>query len=110
MSTASIRPSAIPIQPRPAAAAPAGSGVALDPVRLLKKYYLLLIGAGVLGAVLGVGTHVVLARVAPQYTSTATFACFPAPNVTDIGQQSISQDDLRLFMGTQMAMMVSTPI
>jgi len=112
MSTASIRP-ALPLPPRPAAAAPApaASGVTLDPVRLLKKYYLLLGAAAVVGAVLGTITHFVLARTSPQYTSTATFACFPATsNPAETGGGYVSQDELRLFMGTQMAMMVSTPV
>ena len=45
MSTAaSVRPSATSLQPRGPAAA-ASAGAAIDPIRMLKKYYPLLIGA-----------------------------------------------------------------
>lgn len=87
------------------------SGVALDPIRLLKKYYPLLIASAVIGAVVGAGAHFVLARVAPQYTASATFACLPeTTDVKNVGQGAISQDELLRFMGTQMAIMTSTPI
>lgn len=86
-------------------------GVAIDPIRLLRKYYPLLIIAAVIGGVLGVGAFFLFQRFAPSYTATATFACFPqtldprAPAAFGQGQ-----DELSRFMGTQMALMVSNPI
>lgn len=105
-----VRTSAVSSRPMAPSMAPT-SGVALDPIRLLKKYYPLLIASAVVGAVVGVAAHFVLARLAPQYTATATFACFPETiDAKQVGQGLISQDELQRFMGTQMALMTSTPI
>jgi succinoglycan biosynthesis transport protein ExoP len=111
MSTAaSIRPSATMIQPRAGAPA-AGGGVALDPVRLLKKYYMLLIGAAFAGAIIGAAGHLILAKVYPQYTSASTFACYPQTVDTNkITGNEMSQDALNRFMGTEMVTMISQPL
>lgn len=108
-ATPSVRALPQPAQ-RPAAASGAG-GVALDPIRLLRKYYPLLIGAAVVGAVLGAAAHFVLARVYPVYESSATFACFPAStNPLAVGGVGTSNEDVARFMGTQMAIMTSSTI
>jgi polysaccharide biosynthesis transport protein len=110
MSTAaSARPPANLVQSR--AGAPAGGGVAIDPIRLLKKYYPLLIGAAFAGAIIGAAGHLILARVWPQYTSAATFACYPpSTDTTKINQYDMNQDSLNRFMGTQMVTMTSQPL
>lgn len=83
----------------------------LDPVRLLKKYYLLLIAAAVVGAILGTAAHFILARTYPRYTAQATFAVLPqVQNIGDVGNEGFTQDNLNRFAGTQMAMMVSMPV
>lgn len=112
MSTATppIRPAAPAPSPRPgpAPAAPAGVGLTIDPVRLLKKYYPLLVAAAVLGAMMGAAAHFALLRVHPTYTAAATFECVPP--VTDIYKgvpQQVGTGDFDRFMGTQMALMTS---
>jgi capsular exopolysaccharide synthesis family protein len=111
MSTAaSAHSSSNTFAPRGAAAAP-GSGVAIDPVRLLKKYYTLLLGALFAGAIIGAGVHLILAQVYPMYTSAATFACTAqATSVQNPILAPMAQDELIRFMGTQMATMTSTPV
>jgi capsular exopolysaccharide synthesis family protein len=85
--------------------------MALDPVRLLKKYYLLLIAAAVVGAILGTAAHFILARTYPQYTASATFAVLPQQrDISTIGNEGMTQDDLNRFAGTQMSIMTSTPV
>lgn len=89
----------------------AGSGVAIDPIRLLKKYYLLLIAAAFAGAIIGAAGHLILARVWPQFTSAATFACYPqTTNTGTLTPQDMNQDALNRFMGTQMVTMTSPPV
>ena len=113
MSTASsVRPTATMIQPRAGASGTgSGAGVAIDPIRLLKKYYLLLLVAAVAGAIIGAAGHLILARVWPQYTSAATFACFPQTiDTKSIGGAEFSQDALNRFMGTEMVTMTSQPL
>lgn len=105
-----VRTSVAPVRSVAPSSAPT-SGVALDPIRLLKKYYPLLIASAVIGAVLGGAAHFVLARVSPQYTAFATFQCIPeTTSALAVGQGVISQDELMRFMGTQMAIITSTPI
>ena len=95
--------------PRGAPMAPAVGGVAIDPIRLLKKYYPLLIAASVLGGALGAAAHFVLAQVAPQYESFAIFEIRPqAVRYTEAGGAFQSQDELLRFQGTQMATITSS--
>lgn len=100
------------IQPRAAATGSgSGAGVAIDPIRLLKKYYLLLIIAVFAGAIIGAAGQLILARVWPQFTSSATFACLPQTvDIKTISGADISQDSLNRFMGTQMVTMTSPPV
>src|SRR5947209_4495535 len=94
MSSASARPGGHSV----------GTAATIDPVRLLKKYYLLLICAAVVGGMVGTVAHFILARVSPMYTASATFGC--SGMVTSTGQVTppeISQDEINRFMGTQMA-------
>jgi capsular exopolysaccharide synthesis family protein len=112
MSTAAtIRPTAVPLQPRASAPPVPATGMALDPVRLLKKYYLLLIAAAFAGAVLGTAAHFILAKTYPRYTASATFGVLPQQKTIEgIGSDNLTQDDLLRFTGTQMSIMTSTPI
>ncbi len=83
--------------------------MALDPVRLLKKYYGLLLAAAAIGAILGAAAHFVLARTYPQYTAATTFAVTPPQrDPTMPVADAMTQDELLRYMGTQMAIMMST--
>jgi capsular exopolysaccharide synthesis family protein len=85
--------------------------VALDPIRLLKKYYPLLVAAGVLGAVLGAGAHFILAKTSPQYTSAAVFEVRGVwDELSKVNPGALPQDELQRFMGTQIATITSPPI
>lgn len=113
MSTATTvsRPPVPPQRPVAPAGGHTSTGVAIDPMRLLKKYYPLLIGAAVLGAVLGAAAHFTLAKLSPQYTASATFAVYAqATDSKALGGGISSQDELLRFMGTQMSMVVSPAI
>lgn len=112
MSTATPAMPARPAPGAPPRGAPTSSsmgGVAIDPIRLAKKYYPLLIAAAVLGGALGAAAHFVLARVAPQYESFAVFELKPqAVRYTDAGLPYQAQDELLRFQGTQMATITSS--
>ncbi len=85
--------------------------VSIDPVRLLRRHYPLLIGAAILGGVVGVGAHEVLKRVYPSYDATAVFRCDPpVTNPVDGVPAAESQDAVARFMGTQVAMMTADEI
>ncbi len=88
-----------------------GTGVAIDPIRLLKKYYLLLLIAMIAGALIGAAGQLILARVWPQFTSAATFACYPPTvDTKTISGSELSQDALNRFMGSEMVTMTSPPV
>ena len=115
MSTAATTTARAPIPSQrnmpPVGAPGSSSGVAIDPMRLLKKYYPLLIGAAVLGAVLGAAAHFTLAKMSPRYTASATFAIYgQSDDPRSPGATISSQDELQRFMGTQMSLMVSPAI
>ncbi|MEM9083936.1 MAG: hypothetical protein AAGB34_10105, partial [Planctomycetota bacterium] len=51
-----------------------GSGFAsVDPVRLLRSYWLLFVIFGVLGIGIGIGTHFTLLKYSPEFTSNGLF-------------------------------------
>ena len=100
------------LQPRAAASGSgAGTGVAIDPIQLLKKYYLLLLIAMFAGAVIGAAGQLILARVWPQFTSAATFACYPPTiDTKTLSGNELSQDALNRYMGSEMVTMTSPPV
>lgn len=94
-----------PTGPRPSpGAAPVGAGAALaiDPVKLLLKYRWILVMAVIAGGVIGVVSHFVLLRVHPVYSSTVYFECLTATEEPGIiNATRIDQNEIELFMGTQ---------
>lgn len=83
----------------------------IDPVRLLKRYYPWLIVAGVVGGIVGVAAHLILARVTPFYTATATFACqSPQEDIRKVNSSGVNADDFMRFVNTQSAIMTSTTV
>lgn len=101
--------------PRPAAApprppTPGGSAMgtpAIDPVRLFRKYWVVLFVAVFFGAALGVGSHVLLRQYYPIYRAQVIFEV-KAPQ-TAIGEAArvVDEDELVRFMTTQTAIMTS---
>jgi capsular exopolysaccharide synthesis family protein len=85
--------------------------VSIDPVRLLRRHYPLLIGAAIAGAAIGLVSHFALMRVYPRYDATAVFRCDPpVASPLDSGQGMESQDATARFMGTQVAMMTADEV
>ncbi len=100
------KPSSAP--PRPGGAAPGGNALAIDPVKLLLKYKWLLGGAAAVGAVLGVVAHLVLIRVYPIYRAEAIIECLsPEVDPARVALERIDQNEMQLFMGTQVDRMKS---
>lgn len=100
-----------PGQPR-RSQSPAQSGqLSIDPVKLLKKYYLLLVVAGMLATVAAVATFILLGMFAPRYTATAIFeARTPSGSVTDFNAPAINNEELERFMQSQANVMTSDQI
>ncbi|MEM0983102.1 MAG: polysaccharide biosynthesis tyrosine autokinase [Planctomycetota bacterium] len=98
-------------RPAPAAAGASGAGAAptVDPIKLLKKYIWVLIGAGVFGVFLGVAVFLVWVRVSPAFSSRVTFQANPP--TADVGRVAIEQQaderELQRFMATQTALLKS---
>lgn len=98
--------------PRPAAAG-AGGGVApIDPIKLIKQYTPLLVICVFVGAVLGLGAHLVLKQVAPRYESYVLYEVFPPnPDPTELDQNAkYNQDELERFMNTEVQIMTSDEV
>lgn len=104
---------AMPVrQPAPPAAAPAGGlpMVAIDPIKLLKKYKWLLGAAAFAGIIVGFVAHIVCLQLYPLYKPYAIFECY-SPQ-TDIlkptgAAEGQVQEELERFMATQVKIMTS---
>ncbi|MEM9064361.1 MAG: cellulose synthase operon protein YhjQ/BcsQ [Planctomycetota bacterium] len=101
-----------PPKPRPAQSPPPpGTALPIDPVKILKKYYLLLVITGVIAGVAGIGTYVLLMMFAPKYTASALFEA--RPPVTDfqtVNPLSTNQEELERLMTSQAEVMTSPTI
>lgn len=113
MTTAATNP--LPAQPRrvpghpapPAAQAPMVSTI--DPIKLFKRYWIHMIVAALLGAVLGVGAHVLFKKFYPLYRPNVIFQCHWAEGdiSVDPASQRTDEDEMERFMATQVAIMTS---
>lgn len=109
---------ALPVrQPAQPAAAPAAAGglpmVAIDPIKLLKKYKWLLAAAAVAGVIIGFVAHIVCLQLYPLYRPYAIFECYsPQTDImkpTGAGDGQV-QEELERFMATQVKIMTSDQI
>ncbi|MBA4028681.1 MAG: hypothetical protein C0475_06045 [Planctomyces sp.] len=75
----------------PAAAAPQGGGTGLpiDPVRLLRQYKYVLVLSVVMGIGLGVGAYMVLRRTSPRFTSTMYYEVLPNETSIESGSRAL---------------------
>lgn len=97
-------------RPRPAPSAPQ-MAPSIDPIKLLHKYKLVLVGAFFVGMFVGIVAHFGFARFAPRYTSEVYFECLPAEtNVEDISVSQVDNDEMERFMGTQVDRMKSEQV
>lgn len=95
--------------------APAGAGpsgiVPIDPIRLARQYYKLVMLAVVLGAAMGVGAHFLFLRFYPTWTAFVEYECTdPTFDITELRGGNQGRDEFERFMGTQVAIMTSEPI
>lgn len=103
------RPNAQP--PRPAQGPAVPAAVAIDPVKLFLRFKWLLLIAAVVGGVIGVGSHFVLLKVYPIFTSEVYFECLPPdldPGV--IRADKVDAEEIERFMGTQVDRMKSVQV
>jgi capsular exopolysaccharide synthesis family protein len=110
----------IPTTARPApqaAARPPVSGsatgvpIAIDPIKLLKKYKWLLGIAAAVGAVLGTISHFVLLKAYPVWSPYAVFECLAIEDsISKLGAQQGFRDELEKFMATQVQILTSDQI
>jgi len=90
-------------------AAPSAFG-AIDPIKLLNRYKWVLLGAAIVGGCLGVGAHIVLRQVYPQWRPAAVFNCTPAfEGVAKTTTMANDQEMLR-FMATEVRQMTSADV
>ncbi|HZW09973.1 MAG TPA: polysaccharide biosynthesis tyrosine autokinase [Phycisphaerales bacterium] len=110
MTTATPVKSAPSIASRPAVAAGgAGStGPNIDVVKTLKKYLWVLVGAAIVGAVIGVVAHFVLLRVYPLYRAQVLFQVLPPQSeLTIAAVTNLDEDEQERFAQSQVALMKS---
>ncbi|MFI4898801.1 MAG: polysaccharide biosynthesis tyrosine autokinase [Phycisphaerales bacterium JB059] len=93
--------------PAPASQAPA---VAIDPIKLARKYMWLGVAAVVVGVILGVGSFFVLKKFAPKYTSEVIFQCLPPEDDPSVREGTGDEDEMERFMLSQVSRMVSEPV
>lgn len=107
-TTTSNAPTSNPV--RPSAGPPPGVGsfnTMVDPVRLLKQYLWWLVGAGVLGVVLGIVSYFALLKLAPKYTAQVVFQASPElVGSDDSGIGGGDENEMQMFMFTQVAVML----
>ena len=114
----SSRPTGGPPRPNAPSSGPsasaASSAQAIDPMRLLMTYWPWGVGAGIVGVILGVIVYFALARLAPQYVSTALFQASPPSETvgenieSGLGMQG--NEEMEIFMETQVQRMTSDTI
>jgi capsular exopolysaccharide synthesis family protein len=104
------RPAPMQQSPRQGPPAPApAAGPSLDPIKLLKKYQLLLVAMSIVGLIFGVGLHLALSRLAPKYTANVLFECY-SPQVSAATFEGVgpnARDEFERFMATQVAFITS---
>jgi len=97
------RPSAVPATP-----ASGSGGSSIDPVKMLKQYYPMLILACMVGTGLGIAAHFALRIVYPLYTSKVMFEVRdPLASVTELVREQQSRDVQERYLGTQVQLMMS---
>lgn len=113
MSTAPTSRPQMPAPPRPGPApAPAGGGPSLDPIKLFRKYQILLVIASVIGVGFGIALHIGLLKFYPTFKATAFFICYgPQTGAETIeGTQPADRDEFERFTATQALMIKSDPV
>ena len=104
----------IPVAARPQqpAAPQAALGVApIDPIRLLRKYKLVLAISALVGLIVGVSGHFLMMATYPIYSSSLIYQCLPLQgNPSELGPRPGVDKDYEKFMATQVAVLTSDRI
>lgn len=109
MTTAPARP---PMPSRPPMGGPGGPAPqagtpTIDPVRLLRKYKLVLAAAVVLGVAIGVGAHFAFLYTIPKFESFVLYEMRPVKQDAGERQGQYDEEELERFMQTEAAKMTS---
>ena len=95
---------------RPAPASPMGL-VPIDPVRLLRRYWVALVVAVGVGAVIGLLANYVLGKLSPKWRTEVTYQVSPPMQDPNKGGPVVEdKDEMERFMLTQVRVMISDRI
>lgn len=100
------------MSPRPTTAPSAApAGLAVDPVRILKKYRWVLIGSAVVGLGLGVAGHFAWLALSPVWRPFALFNVSPPVSANPIqGTDPLNAEEMARFMQTEVRRMTSDAV
>ncbi len=84
-------------------------GITIDPVRIARTYWPIVLVAFILSVVVGVGAYFVLGKVAPKYTSSTIYLALQQPTASAVAPFQ-GQAELEKYMGTQVEVMQSDQI
>jgi capsular exopolysaccharide synthesis family protein len=114
MTTIPANMTPVPAAPRTATTAPvatAGQVSTIDPMKLLNKHKWLLAGTCAVGAILGVGAHVLLSYTFPRWRPTVLFNVLPPQeNLATQGAVNTTEVEMNRFMQTQVRVMTSDTV
>ncbi len=99
--------------PRPSRPRPLTTARALDPFRVLRRHMLAIMAAGIVGIVLGIGTHVLCSVFFPRYSGEVLFEIQTGlDDASEVGTaEQINQDDLVLRLAsTERMLLVSREV
>lgn len=104
-----VQPSRPGAAPAPAPVAAPSAAATIDPIKLLLKYKYWLIGAVILGGVIGTAFHVVMSRVHPIWTASAQFLGYPQMTEpgTPVQGDPQNKEGFDRFMQTQVRVIES---
>lgn len=85
------------------------AAVALDPLRLLRTYYPWLVGAVIIGGVIGVALFIALNTLMPRYRSTAIYQTQPVFSIDRLSNiaSNAAGEESEVFMQTQVFLLKS---
>ena len=112
MSTvANTRPMNAPRPAQPNSAASSGGGVAIDPVRILRMYWIPLLLSVMIGAGLGIAAYMMLVRVSPRYDSAVLYEALPPSATLRGSNEGLGlRDEMERFIATQVITMTTDRI
>jgi len=114
MSTVPTTPANLPTTPRPlqqqSAPFAQATGGSIDPIKLLNKHKWVLVGAGVVGGLVGTGLNYALEEIYPVWKPIALFQCTaPVDNITQSGANT-NEVEMSRFMQTQVRLITSDSV